>query len=259
MELLIILAHPAAFDKAKGAGCPKEAQDLIKKIELRCSGRLFYDRMFTKALRQGNPLLRQVSNEDEGMSEKTEQKRQKIVSAARSIFAQKGYKNVTMKDIVEACQISRGGLYLYFGSVREVFEAVLSADEAEADDVFARALRADATIADVLMIFLKEQKKEILEKKDDLAVATYEYHFANALSAQENPHRNKFEDALKALTRLLEAGMENGEFYEMDARAAAGNIMYALEGLRICARTMNLTEEMVDEEMFALASSIVAE
>ena len=26
-----------------------------------------------------------------------------------------------MKDIVEACEISRGGLYLYFGSTAEIF------------------------------------------------------------------------------------------------------------------------------------------
>ena len=30
-----------------------------------------------------------------------------------------------MKDIVEACGISRGGLYLYFANTKELFEALL--------------------------------------------------------------------------------------------------------------------------------------
>ena len=56
------------------------------------------------------------------MSEKSAQKKRYIVETAREVFIEKGYKNVTMKDIVEACEISRGGLYLYFSSTNEVLE-----------------------------------------------------------------------------------------------------------------------------------------
>ena len=51
------------------------------------------------------------------MSEKSVQKRNYIIEKAREVFSQKGYLTVTMKDIVEACEISRGGLYLYFDSI----------------------------------------------------------------------------------------------------------------------------------------------
>ena len=44
------------------------------------------------------------------MSEKSVQKRNYIIEKAREVFSQKGYLTVTMKDIVEACEISRGGL-----------------------------------------------------------------------------------------------------------------------------------------------------
>ena len=60
------------------------------------------------------------------MGEKSVQKRQYILETARKVFAEKGFKRVTMKDIVEACDISRGGLYLYFGSTKEIFLEVLS-------------------------------------------------------------------------------------------------------------------------------------
>lgn len=193
------------------------------------------------------------------MGEKSEQKRQLILETARRVFMEKGYKDVTMKDIVEACQISRGGLYLYFSGTQELFRAVLDADEAEADDVFSGAVSEDATAADVLLLFLKEQKKEILRKKDDLSLAAYEYYFAHGAGLEENPLRKKFEDAVTALSQLIEAGIENGEFYEVDAQAAAGNIMFALEGLRISARTMGVTEKMVDDELYTLMSGLLAE
>ena len=44
------------------------------------------------------------------MGEKSTQKRQFILETAKKIFMEKGYKSVTMKDVVEACGISRGGL-----------------------------------------------------------------------------------------------------------------------------------------------------
>ena len=98
------------------------------------------------------------------MSEKSAQKRKYILEKAREVFAEKGFKNVTMKDIVEACDISRGGLYLYFSSTEEIFLAVLSEEVEEDDDeAITKALNNDATAGDMLALFLKEQKKEIEE------------------------------------------------------------------------------------------------
>ena len=74
------------------------------------------------------------------MGERSAVKKQLIVDAARRVFADKGYKDVTMTDIVEACGISRGGLYLYFGSTRELFLEVMRAEEGMDDDVFAGQL-----------------------------------------------------------------------------------------------------------------------
>lgn len=54
---------------------------------------------------------------------------------------EKGFKKVTMKDIVEACDISRGGLYLYFENTSQIFMEVLRMESEEADDVFPTVLR----------------------------------------------------------------------------------------------------------------------
>ena len=83
------------------------------------------------------------------MSEKTEQKRQLILDSARNVFAAKGYRAVTMKDIVEASQISRGGLYLYFSSVEEVFLAVLEMEEKKSDEEVLGEALEDATNGEI--------------------------------------------------------------------------------------------------------------
>ena len=70
------------------------------------------------------------------MSDKSAQKKKLILETARTVFSLKGYRGVTMKDIVEACGISRGGLYLYFSSTEEIFLEVLRLERQEADDLF---------------------------------------------------------------------------------------------------------------------------
>lgn len=87
------------------------------------------------------------------MGEKSLLKKEYILQKAREVFAEKGYRAVTMKDVVDACQISRGGLYLYFDSTKELFLAVLKKESEEADDTFSREIREDATAADILTLF----------------------------------------------------------------------------------------------------------
>ena len=154
------------------------------------------------------------------MGEKSNQKRQLILETARRIFMEKGYKDVTMKDIVEACGISRGGLYLYFSSTKEIFAEVLAMESQEKDDVFSQGIPGDAAASDILALFLKEQKKEILRRKNSLTVATYEYFFENKVARKENILRSRFEEAVAVMEKLITDGVENGEFYCEDPWAA---------------------------------------
>ncbi len=62
------------------------------------------------------------------MGAKGEKKKELILNTAKDLFIKNGFKDVTMKDIVEECEISRGGLYLYFQSTAEFFEEILRAE-----------------------------------------------------------------------------------------------------------------------------------
>ena len=190
------------------------------------------------------------------MGEKSVQKRQYILEQARKVFMEKGYKNVTMKDVVEACDISRGGLYLYFGSTQELFLEVLKQEADEADDVFAANITENDTAADILTLFLKEQKKELLRKKNTLTVAVYEYFFSHK-DEKDNMLRKQFDAGVKVIEKLIEAGIASGEFYCENPRGAASNIMYVLEGFKINSQTMGITEEMVDAQLLYLMEGLI--
>ena len=182
------------------------------------------------------------------MGDKSLQKKQFILENAREIFMVKGYKNVTMKNIVDNCEISRGGLYLYFNSTKEVFEEVLKMEVSETDDIFQDAIGGEASSMDILLLFFKEQKKELLRKKKNLTTAIYEFYFENKVAKKENSIRRQFDIAVKIMQQLIEEGVSNGEFFCDNPLAMARNIMFVIEGLKISSQTMGITEEMIDSE-----------
>ena len=193
------------------------------------------------------------------MGEKSQNKRKYILETARKVFLEKGYKNVTMKDIVEACDISRGGLYLYFSSTREIFLEVLKLEANDDDDVFGTNISEDATAADILALFLKEQKKELLRKNNNLAMATYELFFAEDMPTKDNFLKHQFDSAVKIIEKLIEAGVESGEFYCDDCSGAARNIMFVLEGLKVTSQTIGITQESVDRELLYIMRGLAAD
>lgn len=193
------------------------------------------------------------------MSDKSVQKKKYILETARRVFSEKGYKCVTMKDIVEACGISRGGLYLYFPGTKEIFEEVLRLERSEADDLFEKNIPEGAAPSEILALFLKEQKRELLERTGGLARASYEFMFEHSFGGGDNFMKKQFDSAVLVIQKLIEAGVESGEFYCEDPRRAASNIMYVLEGLKIASLTRGITQAAVDREIMYVMQGLIIE
>ena len=190
------------------------------------------------------------------MSEKSTQKRNLILENAKNVFVERGFKNVTMKDIIEASEISRGGLYLYFSSTREIFLEVLKSEAAQDDNVFSEKFTEETTAADILYLFLQEQKKEILRKKDNLTVSIYEFYFGEVASGQGKELKKQFDKATKIVAKLIEAGVEEEVFYCEDCMGAALNIMYTFEGMKVASKTMGIKEATIDKEINYILSQL---
>lgn len=183
------------------------------------------------------------------MGDKSLQKRNLIVESAREVFFRCGYKGVTMKDIVEACGISRGGLYLYFSNTKELFEAVLEQEEQTLSVVLESSAAKEASPGEILLMYLEEQKKEILKKKGNLTVATYEYLFENKLSNADTPIKKRFDENVKVLEKLIENGVAEEWMICESPSDAAKNIVYAIEGMKVTAQTTEVTAKALDRQI----------
>ncbi len=84
-------------------------------------------------------------------SSKEINKREEIVKAAAVCFAKKGYYGTTMNDIVDAVGISKGGIYWYFKSKRELYMALLERRFEEALSVVENVLVEGRPLRDILI------------------------------------------------------------------------------------------------------------
>jgi len=192
------------------------------------------------------------------MSNKSEIKKKYILEKACEVFKEKGYKSVSMKDIVEACEISRGGLYLYYKSTEEIFLDVLRAETERSDRNLEKELAGEATPTDIMMVFFKAQKAEAVGKQACLGMAMYEYYAVKS-GKGDNLIRDRFESGVLVLQILIEMGIKTGEFRCAYPNLEAHSMMYALEGMKIMAQTARLSSKEFDKEIIYLLSRIVAE
>jgi len=83
-------------------------------------------------------------------SERSQATRGALVTAARRLFAERGYAGVGTEEIVRAAGVTRGALYHHFADKRDLFEAVyeqLEADLTERIASGALAANADSPLA----------------------------------------------------------------------------------------------------------------
>lgn len=171
------------------------------------------------------------------MGAKGEKTRELIRQEAYRLFAEKGFKEVTMQDICERTGLSRGGLYRHYSSTAEIFAEILSQEYVIADRI---ERKENAT--EILKDMLAEIRREILDKENSLSLAIYEYANQGNAAFFEKIH----EKAKKRWISLLEYGMESGEFRTVNADQVTDMILYYYQGLRMWSRVIPFDEETAD-------------
>jgi AcrR family transcriptional regulator len=160
-----------------------------------------------------------------------EARRAELVSAAASVFAQRGVANTAVSDIVKAAGVAQGTFYLYFDSKDD---AILAVVERLADGMIeatAARLAAPSSAVDRLLALgnvLAEAGAE-----PDAA------ELVDLMHRRENRalHDRLAEDLTLKLVPLLESiveqGVAEGAFSVEDTRAAAWFVLAGLQSVEL--------------------------
>lgn len=92
-----------------------------------------------------------------------------LLAAARTLFLERNYADVTMDQIVARCEVTKGALYYHFASKEELYLAMLHRDLAEKRELFLQAVHAEGTARDrlrhltELFLRLPREKRELIQ------------------------------------------------------------------------------------------------
>ena len=173
------------------------------------------------------------------MTNKKEKTREYILEKCQLLFSEMGFKQVTMKDICEATELSRGGLYSHFSSTGEVFKALLEKISGEDEFDIEEEIKKGVSAVDVLNSSLTRMRKEIEHPEDSLSIAIYEYSQMN--DSKDIVLLNK--RAEEKWSKLIRYGISRGEFRQVDVKETVSVILYSYQGIRMWSKIMPMKKD----------------
>ncbi len=175
------------------------------------------------------------------MAGKREKTRESILDASYVLFAKKGFKEVTMKDVCEVTGMSRGGLYSHFSGTDKLFEALLDRITENSAMNFHVEIEKDFSATEILDRALELMEEEMKHPEDSLSIAIYEYADTVDSDVMKRLHRN----AEKKWKELVVYGIERGEFRDVDADEIVNVILYSYQGVRMWSRIVKLKPKTI--------------
>jgi AcrR family transcriptional regulator len=141
-------------------------------------------------------------------SERSTATRERLVNAARELFAERPYADVGTEEIVRRARVTRGALYHHFADKRDLFRAVHEQLEAELADAIAKQL-GESVNSDPLE-GLRTGVRSYLDACEDPAFARITLVDAPAVLGWIEWRRIDEEYALKLIVLGLEGAMAAG-------------------------------------------------
>lgn len=189
------------------------------------------------------------------MATKGMQTKQFIIDTSIKLFSEKGYSNVTMKDICEACNLSRGGLYRHFNSTKEIFIDMLNSHKDNSQNLLDKSIKENISARQMLEFFLNQQKSEIQSEYSGLDFAIHEFAF---VEKDQHDYMNKrYNSAITMLVKLIDYGQSKGEFKKCNSRILATHIMFLFDSMKTSAHILVLTDEDIDNQINLIKDMVI--
>lgn len=177
------------------------------------------------------------------MGNRSLEKRNLILERAKQVFSQKGFSMVTMKDIIDACNISRGGIYLYFSSTDEIFMEVIKLHHQSYIEKTKNNINDIDDFNTIVNIYFENLKQEMKNIKGSLKLAMIEFFVAHKTETNNN-FFIKAMDGLKApIIEILSLGKKQGRISYENLNEATDLVFYWLIGLEEIMLSTNVPIE----------------
>lgn len=178
------------------------------------------------------------------MNKRGEETRQHIKRCAYVLFAKKGFKQVTMKDICEAAALSRGGLYCHYESTQQIFREIINDLMSRQEDEFDLKMKQGQPADVILKDIIENYKREMMDSESSLSLAIYEFFSLDGISGKENALYEQYILSVESWRKLIQYGIERNEFNPVNVSAVIHLIIFSYQGVRMFGKLMPVNEEI---------------
>lgn len=152
----------------------------------------------------------------------------RILSAAESLFLERAYADVTMDDIAQRADVTKGALYHHFKGKEELYMAMMAADLEHKKELFTRAVDAVNGCRERLRALTSAYFALAEEKRDLIQLVRRD---ANVF---REPARSRlvkaYQEALpRPVEQVVADGLREGELRRGDARLLAWHFVALVE------------------------------
>jgi AcrR family transcriptional regulator len=159
------------------------------------------------------------------MAERTEETREALIAAARSLFADRGFAGVGTEEIVRDARMTRGALYHHFESKEDLFRAVYERVEQE----LVERIAADAVSAGNPLEALHAGARAFLDACEDPAVQRIALLDAPSVLGWEQWREIGMRYGFGLVQGTLEAAMDAGLIERQPVRPLAHLLLGSID------------------------------
>lgn len=157
--------------------------------------------------------------------------RENIVLVAQKTFQRFGFRKTTMDDIAYAAGKGKSSLYYYFKSKEEVFEAVVEKEAGLLRSEIIKKVGDCDTAIEKLSVYIfvrmhgfKNMGNFYVALKDELL---------SSLGFIEKIRTKYDTNEIESITNIINEGIENKEFKNLNTTLTAKTIVVAMKGLEV--------------------------
>ena len=172
-----------------------------------------------------------MSSQDRREKER-ESRRSAILKAARKLFFDRGFKNVTVDNIAAKAEVSKGSVYLYFKSKEEIYTQILINDSINSfQDLEKKFSAKDAPAEELLLAFADSYIDYFLNENELFRILmTFMLHADDMILTDEQNAQllQSTNDNIKFVSEILQKGVDAGEFSPIINIKQAQNAIWGL-------------------------------
>ena len=182
-----------------------------------------------------------------------EQRRQNILKAAKRLFIERGFKSVTVANIAEKAELSKGAIYLYFSSKEEIYAQILLTDIEHFHGEISQIFNGGKSAADILLDFADAYIDIFLKEREQFRILMNFMLQADTLNLSRETRKRiiaEMNRTISLIEKILQYGVDSGELTleKPDIRKMRNALWGLLNGiisLHLFVGTESMREERI--------------